>query len=345
MKNASPNTPIFDGHNDLLLHLWLHHAEQPAQAFLHQRLDGHLDLARMREGGFAGGLFAVFVPPADYVAKFPARQTEPFDALRITEQQIAILQQLAAQSAGQAKICRSVSDIEQCMAGGVLAMVMHIEGAEALDEDLSQLDRWQQAGLRSIGPFWNLPNRFGEGVSGSFPGSPDTGAGLTAAGERLVRACNQRRLMIDLSHMNEKAFWDTARLSDAPLVASHSNVHALCAQPRNLTDHQLAAIADSDGLVGLNFGTAFLRSDGKRDGNMPLSVMVQHLDSLLEKLGEDRVAFGSDFDGINLPEAIGDVTGLPRLLAALREAGYGEALLNKLCRANWLRVLKKTWGE
>lgn len=338
-------TPIFDGHNDLLLHLWLHHSENPVGAFLHQRLSGHLDLTRMREGGFAGGLFAVFVPPADYVAKFPTRQTDVHDPQAITEQQIAILQQLEARSAGQAKICRNVSEIEHCMANGVLAMVMHIEGAEALDEELSQLDRWQQAGLRSIGPFWNLPNRFGVGINGSFPGSPDTGAGLTDAGERLIRACNQRGLMIDLSHMNEKAFWQTARLSTAPLVASHSNVHALCPQPRNLTDAQLAAIADSDGLVGLNFGTAFLRHDGKRDGDMPLSVMVQHLDYLLEKLGEDRVAFGSDFDGIKLPDNLGDVTGLPRLLAALRAAGYDDALLHKLCRANWLRVLRKTWKE
>ncbi|MCS3608129.1 dipeptidase [Erwinia rhapontici] len=344
MTHTSP-TPIFDGHNDLLLHLWLHHPENPVAAFLHQRLSGHLDLARMREGGFAGGVFAVFVPPADYVAKFPTRQAEVYDPLAITEQQMAILQQLEAQSAGQAKICRSVSEIEHCIASGVLAMVMHIEGAEALDDDLSQLDRWQQAGLRSIGPFWNLPNRFGVGINGSFPGSPDTGAGLTDAGERLIRACNQRGLMIDLSHMNEKAFWQTARLSTAPLVASHSNVHALCPQPRNLTDAQLGAIADSDGLVGLNFGTSFLRSDGKRDGDMPLSVMVQHLDYLLEKLGEDRVAFGSDFDGINLADDLGDVTGLPRLLAALRQSGYDDALLNKLCRANWLRVLRKTWKE
>ncbi|MTD27516.1 dipeptidase [Erwinia sorbitola] len=345
MTNSSSITPIFDGHNDLLLHLWLHHADNPAEAFLHQRLSGHLDLNRMRTGGFAGGLFAVFVPPADYVAKFPSRQGDVHDPLAITEQQIAILQQLEAQSAGQAKICRSVSEIEHCMANGVLAMVMHIEGAEALDDELSQLDRWQQAGLRSIGPFWNLPNRFGFGISGSFPGSPDTGEGLTAAGKRLIAACNQRGLMIDLSHMNEKSFWQTAQLSDAPLVASHSNVHTLCPQPRNLTDAQLTAIAESDGLVGLNFGTSFLRSDGKRDGDMPLSVMVQHLDYLLEKLGENSVAFGSDFDGINLPDKIGDVTGLPHLLAALRTAGYNEPLLKKLCRDNWLRVLRKTWKE
>ena len=344
-----PPTPVFDGHNDLLLHLWLHHPENPAQAFLSQRLSGHLDLARMRVGGFAGGLFAVFVPPSDYVATFHGRDAASealtHNPLAITESQIAILQQIDAQSAGQAKICRSVGEIEQCLAQGVLAMVLHIEGAEALDDDLSQLEGWVAAGLRSIGPFWNLPNRFGFGVNGSFPGSPDTGDGLTAAGKRLMRACNQHRLLIDLSHMNEKAFWQTAELSDAPLVATHSNVHALCPQPRNLTDAQLAAIAQSDGLVGLNFGTAFLRSDGQRGAAMPLDVMVQHLDYLLEKLGEDRVAFGSDFDGITVADELGDVTGLPRLLAALRKEGYSETLINKLAQGNWLRVLKKIWRQ
>ncbi|WP_042959140.1 dipeptidase [Erwinia tasmaniensis] len=349
MTDPSARTPVFDGHNDLLLHLWLNHPQNPADAFFNQRLSGHLDFIRMRQGGFSGGLFAVFVPPSDYVAKFHGRDARQealrHDALAITESQIAILQQLASRSGGRAKICRSVSDIEQCLASGVLAMVMHIEGAEALDADLSQLDRWVDAGLRSIGPFWNLPNRFGFGVSGRFPGSPDTGEGLSAAGKQLIHLCNQRRLMIDVSHMNEKAFWDTARLSDAPLVASHSNVHALCPQPRNLTDRQLAAIAESDGLVGLNFGTAFLRRDGRRGGDMPLGVMVQHLDYLLEKLGEDRVAFGSDFDGVSLADDIGDVSGLPRLLAVLRSAGYSEPLLEKLCRANWLRILRKTWGK
>jgi len=339
--------PIFDGHNDLLLHLWLHHPERPAEAFLNQRLGGHLDLARMRQGGFAGGLFAVFIPPSEYVAKFRGRdaqqEAERHDPRAITDQQIAILHQIERQSAGQARICRSVSDIRHCMAQGTLAMVLHIEGAEGLDEDLSQLAGWAADGLRSLGPFWNTPNRFGFGIAGEFPGSPDSGEGMTEAGKRLIRACNQQRIMIDLSHMNEKAFWQTAELSDAPLVASHSNVHALCPQPRNLTDAQLAAIADSDGLVGLNFGPQFLRSDGRRDGNMSLDVMVRHLDYLLDKLGEERVAFGSDFDGINVPDEIGDVTGLPRLLCALRAAGYDERLIARLRYENWLRVLDKTW--
>ncbi|MEB3130808.1 membrane dipeptidase, partial [Bacillus paralicheniformis] len=158
----------------------------------------------------------------------------------------------------------------------------------------------------------------------------------------LLRVLNQKKLLIDLSHMNEKSFWQVAEVSDAPLVATHSNVHALCPQPRNLTDAQLAAIAQSDGFVGVNFGNAFLRADGKRDSDTPLAQIVQHLDALLEKLGEDRVGFGSDFDGISVPDELGDAAGLPKLVDLMQQAGYSPELIDKICWRNWLRVLKKT---
>lgn len=346
LNPSFPLQPVFDGHNDLLLRLWLSEAQDPVAQFLNGVPEGHLDLPRMRVGGFAGGLFAVFIPPASYMPKLkPNAALQPHDPLAITHQQISLLQRIEQQSAGQAKVCRSVAEIEQCIEKNVLAMVLHIEGAEAIDVSLGNLDEFYQAGLRSIGPLWNLPNQFGVGVTGDFPGSPDSGDGLTLAGLGLLRACNRSKILIDVSHMNEKAFWQTARFSDAPLVASHSNAHALCAQPRNLTDKQLAAIAESDGFVGVNFGNAFLRADGKRDADTPVEKIVQHLDYLLEKLGEDRVGLGSDFDGITVPDALGDVTGLPLLSEAMKQAGYNDALIAKLSCRNWLKVLKQTWGE
>src|SRR5690606_18759327 len=113
-------------------------------------------------------------------------------------------------------------------------------------------------------------------------------------------------------HLNEKGFRDVAAISDAPLVASHSNVHAICEHARNLTDWQLGAIRDSGGLVGLNFATGFLRPDGRMNADTGLDVMVRHIDALLEALGEEGVGLGSDFDGALIPAAIGDVSGLPR---------------------------------
>ncbi|MCG7366611.1 dipeptidase [Pantoea sp. ACRSH] len=334
----------FDGHNDLLLRLWLHHRDAPVDAFFNGIEHGHLDFPRMQQGGLFGGLFAIFVPPQAYIAQTaPHLADAPWQPLEIMWQQLAILTQIAEQSQGRARLCRSAAEIALCRDAGVLALVAHIEGADALDEEGEQLQAFYDAGVRSIGPFWNLPNRFGVGVTGAFPGSPDSGPGLTDAGKALIKQANALNMLIDVSHMNEKAFWDTAALSRSPLVATHSNAHALCAQPRNLTDAQLAAIRDSGGMVGINFGNAFLRADGKRDSDTPLGDIVRHYERLVMIMGSDRVGFGSDFDGISVPEALKDVAGLPRLFAALRDAGYDQDRLEKLASDNWLRVLGQIW--
>ncbi|MEE3663298.1 dipeptidase [Brenneria sp. g21c3] len=349
----SEQIPVFDGHNDVLLRLWSSHRDNPVEAFLNGPAAGQIDLPRIRQGRFAGGLFAVYVPSPKAPAKtvpengglFVPHATPTMENAReITFSFISTLLRIEAASAGQAKICRSAADIRQCMAEGVLAMVMHIEGAEALDPDLTLLDILHAAGLRTLGPLWSRPNIFGQGVPFRFPSSPDTGDGLTEAGKRLVRACNAKRIMVDVSHMDEKGFWQTAAISDAPLVASHSNAHALCAQSRNLTDKQLAAIRESRGFVGVNFGTMFLREDGKKDPNATVGEIVRHVDYLLTKLGEDGVGLGSDFDGTTVPPDLADVAGLPLLVDALAKQGYDRPLLEKICYGNWLRVLETTWG-
>ncbi|GCE21251.1 hypothetical protein KDK_50510 [Dictyobacter kobayashii] len=198
--------------------------------------------------------------------------------------------------------------------------------------------------MRSLGLVWSRPNAFGYGVPFRFPHTPDVGPGLTPAGKELVKACNRLGIMLDLSHLNEQGFWDVERLSQAPLVATHTAAHALCPSARNLTDRQLDAIRASDGMVGLNFDVADLRADAHMDPNTPLSVMIQHIDYLVERLGIDGVGFGSDFDGgITVAQEIQDVSGLPRLLAALRAHGYDESALRKLTHQNWLRILNQTW--
>src|SRR5688572_28922275 len=131
-------------------------------------------------------------------------------------------------SAGGLEVVRDVAVLRRCVEQGVLAVIFHIEGAEAIDPGLDALEVIHQAGLRSLGPVWSRPNAFGHGVPFKFPSSPDTGPGLTDAGKALVRACNQLGVLIDLSHLTEQGFWDVAKLSAAPLVATHSNAHALC---------------------------------------------------------------------------------------------------------------------
>lgn len=337
---------VFDGHNDLLLTLWLHHRHDPVSAFFEGMEQGHLDYPRALRGHFFGGLFALFVPPQAYIAQVaPHLAGENYAPADIIWQQLAILKQLADGSQGRARLCLTISDIEACQRDQVLAMVAHIEGAGYLDNAHNTLQAFYDAGVRSIGPFWNVANRFGEGVKGAFPGSPDTGPGLTEEGIHLIKQANALNMLIDVSHMNEKSFRDTARYSSAPLVATHSNAHTLCPQPRNLTDSQLDAIAASGGLVGVNFGNAFLRADGRRDSDTPVEILVAHIDYLVARMGINHVAIGSDFDGITVPDVINDVSGLPRLFKALRQNGYDEAMLEKLAWKNWLQMLRRIWEK
>lgn len=345
---------VFDGHNDVLLKLYRAGGLGAAESFVSGR-EGHIDRDRATKGGFGGGFFAVFVPsPSDLDFKFEQMTRDSYDlplpepiewedALPVALAQAAILFRL--EEIGALKVCRSAADLRDCLDTGKLAAIFHIEGAEAIDPDLHTLDVLHRAGLRSIGPVWSRPTIFGEGVPFRYPSTGDIGGGLTDHGLRLVRRCNALRIMIDLSHLSEAGFWDVARHSDAPLVATHSNAHAICPHARNLTDDQLAAIRESDGMVGLNFAVAFLRADGKMLDDVPLEQMLRHLDHLITHLGEDRVGLGSDFDGAVVPAEIGSAAGLPALRQAMARHGYDQELMTKLCHGNWLRVLEKTWGH
>lgn len=337
---------IFDGHNDLLSCLWAEKSFS-GEAFFRGR-DGDLDLAKCRAGGFAGGFFAVWVggepgtgpdPMATY-REFPA--IDPVRAQRQTLEQIAILLRMQRARPDAIRLCRTVAEIASARAAGAIA-ILHIEGMEGIAENLDALHVFYAAGLRSLGPVWSRTNIFGHGVPFNFPASPDTGPGLTEAGIRLVQECDALGVLLDLSHLNEAGFWDVARVSAKPLVATHSNAHAVTASTRNLTDKQLAAIKASGGLVGLNFGCAFLRPDGIKNPATGPEDMLRHLDHLLSHLGEDGVALGSDFDGTMIPSFISDASGLPKLTAAL-EASYGASLTEKLTWGNWQGLLARVIG-
>ncbi|SEW23406.1 membrane dipeptidase [Aliiroseovarius sediminilitoris] len=345
---------VFDGHNDVLLKLYRAGGKAAAPTFLTGR-DGAIDVLRARAGGFGGGFFAVYIPSSvdmDFKmqemakAKYDLPLPDPIDwedALPVAMSQIAILFDL--QDRGALTVCRTAAQIRKTLEAGHIAAILHIEGAEAIDAELNTLEVLYQAGLRSIGPVWSRSTIFGYGVPFRYPSTPDIGDGLTDHGLRLIRRCNELGIMIDLSHLNEAGFWDVARHSAKPLVATHSNAHAICPHSRNLTDKQLAAIRESDGMVGLNFAVAFLRDDGRMLPDVPLTQMLRHLDHLIEQLGEDRVGLGSDYDGAVVPQDITTCAGLPKLRQAMAQHGYGEALIAKLCHENWLRVLEITWGE
>lgn len=341
---------VFDGHNDTLLKLELNACSLDSHEFFDGNDKCHIDYPKAQKGGLVGGFFAMWVPTVpqgvaltDFVFRYDSAgdELDQQAAIDITNKMLARALRMEKDSAQRVKIVRKASDIQSAADNDQTALLVHIEGAEAIGPDLNELEVLYAAGLRSIGPVWSRKNIFADGVPIGQSGSPDTGEGLTDIGKNLVRACNQMGVMLDMSHINEKGFWDAANLSDAPIVATHSNVHTICPSARNLTDKQLAAIAESKGVVGLNFHCAFLRPDLGRDPNTPLSVMVDHLTYLVEKLGEDGVALGSDFDGAIMPAEITNAAGLQNLTKAMEDAQFGKSLIEKICFDNWVNVLER----
>jgi membrane dipeptidase len=339
---------VFDGHNDALTR------EDHAQ-LADGRDGGHLDLPRMRAGGIRGGIFAVFswaggddhgepVTREDGVREFelPA----PLEhAAAAAQASAAAGRLLALEREGKLCVARTLADLSAAREGsGLPAAVLHLEGAEAIDPDLEALDLWYAAGLRSLGPVWSRPTAFGHGVPFIWPSSPDTGPGLTDAGHRLVQRCAQLGILVDLSHLNAAGFWDVARLDLGPLVASHTGAHALCAASRNLTDEQLDAVGDSDGLVGIVFACPFLREDFADDPDTPVQLIARHAAYVAERIGVEHVALGSDFDGATIPAEIGDAAGMPRVLQALADVGFKAPEIEAIAWDNWRRVLGAWWG-
>lgn len=356
-----PLVPVLDGHNDTLTHI-RNAPPDAARTFLDRSDRGHVDLPRAREGGLGGAFFAIFTSSSDWdrrilplvladgtevaggrsvplAPRLPRRK-----ALAYTLSVMSDLFRVEAEAGGSMKVVRTAAELRRCLEEGTLAVILHIEGVEALDTRLHALDVFHAAGLRSLGPVWSRPNAFAHGVPFDFPRGPDTGPGLTRAGKRLVEACNRLGVLVDLSHMNEAGFNDVARISQAPLVATHSCAWTLAASPRNLTDAQLDTIRDSGGIVGVNFHKGFLRADGDADAPTSLSEIVRHARYIADRIGVEHVGLGSDFDGATMPEDLGDVTGLPRLIEALRGAGFDDGDVRRIAHGNWLRVLEETWG-
>jgi len=351
-----PAYPVFDGHNDSLTRYFDIDPEGASFLVGHPRC--RLDLPRALAGGFKGGLFAVFTDPpvgdperdmtwgVTFTDKgFTSRlrgALDPVFCMQYTDRVIEYLRGLVDRSKGALRWVKGISDLEQAWGSDALAVVLHIEGAECIRKDLSNLKRYYDLGVRSLGITWSRPNAFGQGVAFGCPSSPDQGPGLTEAGKSLVRECNRLGVVVDLAHLNEKGFFDVAALSTKPLVVSHSNAHALCPSARNLTDAQLDAVKRSNGIVGVNFEPSMLRPDGKPGEPATLAHLADHIEYIARRAGVEHVGLGSDFDGAGTPEGLEDASCLTALWPELETRGFVRDDLDKIAHGNWMRIYRAT---
>lgn len=232
-----------------------------------------------------------------------------------------------------------ISDIEAEAAG--TRVIFAIEGGEAIGRTLDGVQKLYDNGVRLITLTWNTPYAISDTcvcTKAKLNGEDDYTAGLTHFGRSVVREMNRLGMMVDVSHLSDKGFYDVAEISEKPFIASHSNARALCAHPRNLTDAMFRVLISKGGVTGINFCPAFLK-DG---GDAALNDILLHIEHFMSLGGEKSVGIGSDFDGIDsLPKGITGTRDLYKIADALLVLNYSEALVRDIMYGNMERVFKE----
>jgi membrane dipeptidase len=282
---------------------------------------GHVDLPRLRDAGMGAQFFGLVSLPIAHRIRGLARAVH---------EQIDLLEQAAQRAPGELRIVRTAEEIDGCRRDGVIGALLGIEGAHALEGEIEQLEAFARRGVRYLGFLHFTANDAGYPAYGH--GRRD-GEGLTRFGFELVRRCEASGVIVDLSHINRRGFLDACSVATRPPIVSHTGVLGAYRHWRNIDDDQLRAVAEKGGVVGVIFYPRYLGGDG-------LEPVVRHLVHILNVVGEDTPALGSDWDGMIIPtRELRDPRGLPLLTEALLGAGISERTIGKILRGNAMRVL------
>ena len=278
-----------------------------------------LDFPRMRQAGLNAAFFAVDVTAA-----------------KLTHLQYALdgfgfFLREAAHSTEEIVVVRRAADITRAQEEGKLAAVLAIENTDALDQSIYPLSAFYELGVRSAGMTHSTRSWAADGCE------VENGGGLTAFGKSVVAEMNRLGMLVDVSHLNDRGFWDTLDRSHMPVVASHSCCRALCGHPRNLTDDQLKALAAAGGVVALTFVPQFIH-----DSTPTVEGLIDHIEHAIETAGIEHVALGSDFDGGGT--LVEDVFAYPEITELLLQRGLAEHDVRKVLGANHLRLLSEVIG-
>ncbi|HHW47104.1 MAG TPA: membrane dipeptidase [Clostridiaceae bacterium] len=282
----------------------------------------HVDIERMQRAGSFVQFFAAFISP-EYYRKSPLER-----AVRIINK----LYFQAGMHKNEIMLCYNYNDIERALSLKKVAAIISIEGGEALEGDISNLRKFYGMGVRSLCLTWNHSNEIADGV-----GDNDSDRGLTAFGREVIKVMNSLGMLVDLSHISEKSFWDVMEFTDKPVIASHSNAKKICPHKRNLTDEQILAIKSKGGVIGINLYPYFLNNSGIAS----VKDIIMHIEHIASLTGEDHIGLGADFDGIEYtPEGIGGVEDIHKIFDELQKLNYSRRFIEKFASGNFLRMLK-----
>ncbi len=323
---------IFDLHCDTLL--GLHRAKKRGEPLCFQKTPLQVDERKLQTGGYFAQCFAVFVPITE--ADPYARCNELID----------VYEEAVASSTVLQPVLR-FSDFAKNNKAGKISSVLTMEDASPIGTSLSRLREFYGRGVRMIGLTWNYPNAVGypnfqNFILGEKPDlfTPETERGLTEFGRALVEEMNALGIVIDVSHLSDKGFYDVIKKSWKPIMASHSNARGLCRNVRNLTDDMLKKLAENGGVIGMNCAAGFLCEDEER-GRKTLSFLLSHMKYIKERIGAEHIALGTDFDGIDPNIELADASYMPLLLAEMERAGFTPEEIEKISYQNALRVFKE----
>lgn len=329
--------------------------------------DGHMDIPRMKEGGIDAEFFAIYVA---------ARYAREGGAARRALDMIDVVYRALERYPNDLELALSAADIRRIARAGKIAVLMGIEGGHAIEDSLGALRMFYRLGVRYMTLTHTNTNNWADS-SGDQPRHN----GLTEFGRQVVREMNRLGMLVDISHVSDKTFYDVLETTRAPVIASHSSARALTNIPRNMSDDMLRALARNGGVVMVNFGSSFvdqsyteavaqrrerlrpqldaLRARYANDPvrlrqeteqllrahpvpRPPLSRLIDHIDHIVTVAGIDHVGLGSDFDGVDsLPEGLDDCSKLPLITYELLKRGYREPEIKKILGENFLRVFAR----
>jgi membrane dipeptidase len=370
-KSLHMQSLVVDTHADVLLQV-------KRGADISKRLDyGHVDLVRLKKGGVDVQFFAVWPDPQDYQRQGMYEQSI---------QLIDLLDKILQKNPDKIRLARSPEEITAIVNQNKIAACIGVEGGTAIENDLNKLKIFYDRGARYLGLTWNNSPDWASCAKDEISAEYQGHRGLTEFGREVIRTMNRLGMMIDVSHSGDQTFEDVLAITSKPVIASHSGVDGVCPHYRNLSDVQLKALKKNGGIVCINFYPGYLQGGFDRryqqvldasktyldsikltygdniigyrqfrvqylaeqidDFRPSASKIVDHMDYIINLIGDDCVGLGSDFDGISItPKGIDDVSDMPEVTRVMAERGYSEERIRKILSGNFMRVFKEVAGE